>query len=86
MGDQCDSSFGRNMHPPIDRILLQGLAASKTIVSSHQAAWRSVNWTQLDRTNYYQLVAQLRSVIPDGKPFWMIEEYWQPSDTEDDTL
>lgn len=25
MGDQCDSRFARNMHPPIDRILLQGL-------------------------------------------------------------
>ena len=31
MGEQWDSRFARNMHPPIDRVLLQGLAASKAI-------------------------------------------------------
>lgn len=31
MGDRCDSSFGHNMHPPIDRILRQRLAASPRI-------------------------------------------------------
>ena len=86
MGDHCDSPFARNMHPPIDRVLLQGLAASKAISSSHQAAWRSVSWTQLDRARYEQLIDQLRDVIPTGRPFWTIEEYWEPSDTEDDAL
>jgi hypothetical protein len=86
MGDRYGSSFGRNMHPPIDRILLQGLATSKMISSSHQAAWRAISWTQLDRAGYELLVDQLRSVLPAGKPFWMIEEYWEPSDSEDETL
>src|SRR2546428_12007924 len=44
MGDGCNSSFGRNLHlhPPIDRILLHGLASSDKIASPHKAAWRSL--------------------------------------------
>jgi hypothetical protein len=48
MGNESDSSLGRHMHPPIDRVLLQGLAASGRITSPHKAAWRSISWTQLD--------------------------------------
>jgi hypothetical protein len=86
MGDRCGSRFARHMHPPIDRTLLQGLATSKAITSSHQPAWRSISWTQLNRASYDELVDQLREVIPADKPFWTIEEYWEPSDTEDDAL
>jgi hypothetical protein len=84
MSDACNSSLGHNLHPPIDRILLHGLASSKRLTSPHQASWRSINWTQLDVSAYERLVDQLRDVIPDGTPFWTIEEYWEPSDTEDD--
>lgn len=52
MGNACDSSLGRNLHPPIDRILLQGLAASDRISSPHKSAWRDINWTQLDEAGY----------------------------------
>ena len=84
MGDVWDSSLGRNLHPPIDRILLQALARSDRITSVHQAAWRSINWTQLDEIRYYELIDQLRGAIPDDAPFWTIEEYWEPSDSGDD--
>ncbi len=83
MGDGCNSSLGRNVHPPIDRILLRRLASSDNITSPHKAAWRSTNWTQLDEPGYYRLIGQLRSAIPDGAPFWTIEEYWEPSDAGD---
>jgi hypothetical protein len=86
MGDGCNSSLGRNMHPPIDRILLQSLAASDKITSPCKEAWRSVSWTQLDQPAYERLIGQLRGAIPAGAPFWTIEEYWEPSDTEDDAL
>ena len=76
MGDGCDSSFGRNLHPPIDRILLRGLASSDRITSPHKAAWRLINWTQLDQSAYEQLIAQLRDAISYDAPFWTIEEYW----------
>jgi len=84
MGDGWNSSFGRNAHPPIDRILLRSLASSDRITSPHQAAWRSINWTQLDQDSYDELIGQLRDAIPDEAPFWTIEEYWQPSDSVDD--
>lgn len=80
MGDGCGSSFGRNLHPPIDRVLLHALASSDKISSPHKKWWRSINWTQMDRSAYYQLIGQLRNVIPKDKPFWTIEEYWEPSD------
>ena len=86
MGESCNSSFGRNLHPPIDRILLHGLASSDRITSAHKAAWRSINWTQLDQSAYDELIGQLRSAIPYDAPFWTIEEYWEPSDTGDDAL
>jgi hypothetical protein len=54
-GASCDSPLGRNLHPPIDRILLQGLASSR-IESPHRAAWRLIDWTQLDESGYYKLI------------------------------
>ena len=81
MGGACDSPLGRNAHPPIDRVLLQGLARSPDITSPHKAAWKALNWTQLDEAGYYELMDQLRGALPHGAPFWTIEEYWQPSDS-----
>jgi hypothetical protein len=83
LGERWDSPFAHNMHPPVDRILLQGLATSKMLKSSHQSAWRSVNWTELDRVGYESLIGQLRAVVHADKPFWIIEEYWEPSDSDD---
>jgi hypothetical protein len=86
MGSGCNSSLAHHMHPPIDRILLQSLAASDRITSPHEAAWRSISWTQLDEAAYDRLIGQLRNAIPGDAPFWTIEEYWEPSDGEDDAL
>ena len=86
IGDGWNSSLGRNIHPPIDRILLQSLASSVRITSPHKAAWRSVSWTQLNQPGYDELIGQLRDAIPPHAPFWTIEEYWEPSDTGDDAL
>ena len=46
--------------------------------SPPKTAWRSINWTQLNESAYYELIDQLRGAIPSGTPFWTIEEYWQP--------
>jgi len=80
MGSGCDTPLGRSVHPPIDRILLQALASSNRITSPHKAAWRVISWTRLDVAAYEELVGQIRAVIPADAPFWMIEEYWEPSD------
>jgi hypothetical protein len=84
MGERYDSPLGRNLHPPIDRILLQALASSEKIKSDHKAAWRSKNWTQFSETEYYELIGQLRNALPRDAPFWRLEEYWEPSDSGDD--
>jgi hypothetical protein len=81
MGGDCDSPLGRNAHPPIDRVLLHRLAASARIGSPHRASWASISWTQLDEPRYFQLIGQLRSVLPQGAPFWTLEEYWEPSES-----
>ena len=81
MGGGCNSSLGRSLHPPIDRILLQALTRSDRITSPQKASWGAINWTQLDEFNYDQLIGQLRAAIPHDAPFWTIEEYWEPSDT-----
>jgi hypothetical protein len=53
MGENCDSPLGRNLHPPIDRTLLQGLASSDRITSPHKTEWRSINWTALTEKGYF---------------------------------
>jgi hypothetical protein len=83
MGASWDSPFGRNLHPPIDRILLHRLASCDTIESPHKAGWRGVSWTQLDEEGYYRLIGQLREAIPVGAPFWVIEEHWEPTESGD---
>lgn len=84
MGTGATTPLGRVMHPPIDRILLQALAASPRVVSPHKAAWRTTSWTQLDEAAYYTLIGQLRTALPASEPFWALEEYWQPSEAADE--
>jgi hypothetical protein len=83
MGDLVDTPFGRSMHPPIDRLLLQKLASAPQIQSTHKTEWRNTNWTQLSEPEYYELVAQLREVVAGDAPFWMLEEYWSPTEVEE---
>jgi hypothetical protein len=88
MGGDWDTPLARCMHPPLDRILLQALAATSddAISSPHKGAWRRINWTRLDEAAYYQLIHQMRAVKPPILPFWRIEEYWQPSDAADSAV
>ena len=76
MGGDWDTPLAGSMHPPVDRILLQALASSDSISSPHKGEWRRISWTQLDEMAYYQLIGQLRDVVPLNAPFWRIEEYW----------
>lgn len=83
MGAGAETPLGRCIHPPIDRTLLHRLAASRQIQSPHKTAWRNTNWTQLGKSEYYTLTAQLRDAVPRDLPFWMLEEYWNVSDDEE---
>jgi hypothetical protein len=75
MGGNWDTPFGRTMHPPIDRILLQRLASCETIDSPHKRSWSAISWTKLDEEAYYSLIGELREALPVGAPFWIIEEH-----------
>jgi hypothetical protein len=86
MGGDWDTPLGRNIHPPIDRILLKTLASSGSIQSPRKREWRSISWTRLTESEYYGLIEQLREVVASGSPFWAIEEHWQPSDAAEDAL
>jgi hypothetical protein len=67
------------VHPPIDRIILQNISKNKDINHPHKRYWKYINWTQLDEPGYKQLIADFRHVY-EGKPFWLIEEYWTLAD------
>jgi len=77
VGESPRSKLAAVIHPPIDRILLQRLAASTSIDAPHQARWRSVAWTKLTEREYYSLIVELRAVLDDEDPWWMLEEYWK---------
>lgn len=81
MGAACDTVLGRNIHPPIDRILLRTLADEPAVESPHKAEWRRIRWTRLEQDDYERLIGQLREVVGADVPFWTIEKYWQPSNT-----
>lgn len=82
-GGAAYSPIARCVHPPIDRRLLQSLAADSRHDAKSRAAWREINWTQLCESGYYQLAKQLRGLLPLEIPFWMLEEHWSPSDEEE---
>ena len=82
MGEAAASPLGRHMHPPIDRTLLQNLASAPRIASPHKAAWRTTSWTRLTEPSYYELIEQLRAILPAAAPFWMLEELWSPTEEE----
>ena len=83
VGEGADTPLGHSIHPPIDRTLIQRLAASPRIQSPHKTAWRNTSWTQLGESEYCTLITQLREVVPRDLPFWMLEEYWNASEDEE---
>jgi hypothetical protein len=76
VGTNAQSSLAAIVHPPIDRNLLQNLASSPDIKSPHSAMWRSIAWTKLDETAYYELLVTLRTAVPVPEPWWKLEQYW----------
>lgn len=71
--DQSISAKGLEfIHPPVDRVLLQNLhnKRDKTLDLN------KYNWTQLNESEYFDLIKKIKTLVPDGKPFWYLEEYW----------
>jgi hypothetical protein len=68
----------RALHPPIDAVLLKGLAERNVGDLAHR--WRSyasTRWSNLDSSTYEDAIVDIRSVVPQGAPLWTIEQFWQ---------
>jgi len=62
-------------HPPIDRMILQNISKDKSINHQNRMYWKAINWTELNKLKYQNLIKDFRQVIND-KLFWVIEKYW----------
>jgi hypothetical protein len=68
-----DVGPANQIHPPIDRLLLDALARK----FRHDRFWkakRDVGWTRFDRNDYSETIAKIRDATQ-GQ-LWRIEEQW----------
>ncbi len=77
------TNIGRCIHPPIDSRLLKALAADSQFDQQKRNGCQQTKWTQLDENAYDNLIKELRGVFPSEVSFWMLEEYWTPSDDDE---
>lgn len=62
------------IHPPIDRLLLVGLARHEE--TRDVEAWTNFHpWSNLNSERYEKLIGCIRRVL-NGRPLWEIEKYW----------
>lgn len=64
------------LHPPIDKLLLEGLAAAD--FGGERQTWRRASkrgWSKLDATGYQNIIDRIRHHLH-GQPLWLIEEHW----------
>jgi hypothetical protein len=78
-----ETILARVAHPPIDSILLRNVVRAHELQSPHKYTWAKIKWTQLNETSYYILVGQLLALLPDGEPFWKLEQFWTVSEESD---
>jgi len=65
------------LHPPIDSLLLDELAAAN--VGGLKPVWKAakkIRWSKLDSDQYATLISHLRTAMK-GQPLWMIESHWR---------
>jgi hypothetical protein len=79
IGPGARAPVARVVHPPIDRILLRGLARDPGIPRPIRREWAGLNWTTLDKRGYSRLIRQLRDCLDKGEPMWHLESYWTPT-------
>ena len=69
------SEVASDVHPPIDRILLQSIAKDSEVTAERSRALRNTSWTKLSEAEYFDLISMLKDINGD-RPFWKIEEHW----------
>lgn len=66
----------KNMHPPIDSLLLKGLIQNKE--GRFKQQWREFHkkgWSNFESNDYQEVIDLMRKFMGD-EPLWKIEEYW----------
>jgi len=67
----------RNLHPPIDDVLLKTLAEQN--YGGFAKYWRDARkkrWSKLNAEEYEGVIRRIREALK-GEPLWTIEEYWK---------
>jgi hypothetical protein len=66
-----------SIHPPIDSVLLKGLADAN--VGGYAKEWKQAakrRWSNFGSDDYERVIALIRESLK-GAPLWKIEEYWR---------
>ena len=66
-----------SLHPPIDSVLLNGLAEAS--VGGHRQEWKQAaktRWSKFGSDDYEQVIALIRHSLK-GAPLWTVEEHWK---------
>jgi hypothetical protein len=64
-------------HPPIDRLLLSGLAERKSV--KMQKIWRDYRnkgWSTFNKEDYLAVIDNLKSIEGSQSNMWKVESYW----------
>ncbi len=76
-----NSVWATLIHPPIDRILLKGLAKSNCVNKEQKHFLNTINWTQLNVEQYFELLKLLYKINSPNPlcptPLWKIERFWK---------
>lgn len=88
--ESLESGFGRLIHPPIDRLLFQGLVEEdegreffvfqKFVDERHLSGYPKLPaWTSLDKIAYIAIVSRIKLYLENSEieSLWQIEEAWK---------
>lgn len=71
-----DTELAKNLHPPVDSILLKSLARDSRFSRESRHLWDGTTWTELDESAYFRLIESFRREGLNIPAFWFIERYW----------
>lgn len=86
---RTDEGLRDIIYPPIDRILLHGIAKNEELLKSFESdqelldklkELKKINWTQLTQEKYESLKKDIESFKLEFN--WTLEKYWQPTEKE----
>jgi hypothetical protein len=76
-GGQHTNERVRELHPPIDSVLLDELSVQD--VGGRRTEWdvaRRVRWSRFNSMQYETVIQNIRLSIPNS-PLWKVEKYWR---------